>query len=84
MNVSLSPQTEKLLQQQMKNSGCSDPDDVLRIALQTLDQLRGEDYDDLDAQTCAAIEEAEGQCERGEARPWEEVREELQARFIAK
>jgi Arc/MetJ-type ribon-helix-helix transcriptional regulator len=84
MNVSLSPQTEKLLQEQMKNSGFSDPDDLLRIALQTLDQVRGEDYDNLDAQTRAAIEEAEEQYQRGEGRPWEEVREELRARFITK
>jgi len=84
MNVSLSPKTQKLLKQQMKKSGASNPDDLLRTALQTLDQVRGEDYEDLDPATQAAIERGEGQYRRGEYRPWEQVREELRARFIKK
>jgi Arc/MetJ-type ribon-helix-helix transcriptional regulator len=82
MNISLSPQTENLLEEQMQKGHFSNPDDLLRIALQTLDQVQGEDFDDLDPQTRAAIEEAEAQYQRGEGRPWEQVREELRARFI--
>jgi len=84
MNVTLSPQTQKLLEQQMSRGKFSDPDEVLRVALETLEQVQGEDYEDLDAETRAAIEEAEAEYERGEARPWEQVREELRARFIKK
>jgi predicted transcriptional regulator len=84
MNVSLSPKTQKLLKQQMKKSGSSNPDDLLRIALQTLDAVRGEDYEDLDPATRAAIEAGEAQYQRGEYRPWGQVRKELGARFVRK
>jgi Arc/MetJ-type ribon-helix-helix transcriptional regulator len=84
MNIVLSPRTQKLLEDQMKKGSFSSPDDLLRIALETLDQVKGENYEDLDPQTRAAIEEAEAQCDKGEDRPWESVREELRARFIRK
>ena len=45
-----------------------------------LDQEVGEDVQDLDSETQAAIAEGLAQSERGEGRPWEEVREELKAR----
>jgi Arc/MetJ-type ribon-helix-helix transcriptional regulator len=82
MNISLTPETEKLLEEQMKKGHFASPDDAVRTALQTLDQVRGEDYENLDEQTRAAIEEAEAQHQRGEGRAWGEVREELRARFI--
>lgn len=82
MTITISPETQKLLEAQMKKGNFSDPDAVLRIALQTLEQAQGCDYEDLDPETRAAIEKAEAQYERGEARPWEEVREELRTRFI--
>lgn len=46
------------------------------------DDARGEDYEELDPATRAAIQEAEAQFERGEARPWDGVREALRARFV--
>lgn len=84
MNISLTPETEKLLEEQMKKGHFASPDDVVRTALQALDQVRGEDYEDLDEETRSAIEEAEAQHQRGEGRPWEEVREELKSRYIKK
>jgi len=84
MTISLSPETKKLLEEQMKKGRFTDPDEVLRVALETLDQVKGEDYDDLDPQTRAAIEEAEAQYQQGKGLPWEEVREQLRARFIKK
>jgi len=84
MNLTLSPQTQQLLEEQMRKCRCDNPDDLVRVALLTLDGLKGEDYDDLDATTRAAIEDGEAQFQRGEYRPWEEVREELRARFIKK
>jgi Arc/MetJ-type ribon-helix-helix transcriptional regulator len=82
MTINISPQTQKLLEEQMKKGNFSDPDDVLRIALQTLEQTQGTPYEDLDPDTRAAIEEAEAEFQRGEARPWEEVKAEIRARFI--
>jgi predicted transcriptional regulator len=68
----------------MKKGRFANPDETLRAALQTLDHVRGEDYEDLAPATRAAIEEGEAQYRRGEYRPWREVREELRARFPKK
>ena len=59
MAISLSPETQKLLEQRMKESGLPTADDVVRLALQTLEQVQAEDYDDLDPAVREAIEEAE-------------------------
>ena len=82
MTITLSPETQKLLEEQMKTGQFSDADEVLRLALQTLSQTEAGDYDDLDADTRAAIEESEAQLARGEGSTWEDVREELRAKFI--
>ena len=82
MAISLTPETQRLIEQRMEQSGVDSPDELIRLALQTLDESRSEDYDSLDADTRAAIEEAEAQFERGEAMPWEQVREALRARFV--
>ena len=55
---------------------------VVRVALQALRQVRGEDFEDLDQDPQAAIEEGLAQADRGEGRAWEDVRAELRARFI--
>jgi predicted transcriptional regulator len=82
MAITLSPETQRLIEERMKQTGLDTADELVRLALQTLDQVRGEDFEDLDPETQAAIEEGLAQADRGEGRPWEEVREELRARFI--
>jgi len=82
MAVVLSAETQKLIEERMKETGVGSPDELVRVALQTLHQVRGEDFEELDAATRAAIEEGLAQADRGEGRPWEELREELRARFI--
>ena len=84
MTISLTTETQRLIEERMKRAGFASADELVRVALQTLDQVRGDDYDELDAETRAAIEQGEAEYERGEGRPWEEVREELRARFIKK
>jgi predicted transcriptional regulator len=84
MSVSLSPETQKLIEQRMKETGLSTADELVRVALQTLDQVRVEPFEDLDPQTQAAIEEGLAQAERGDGAAWEEVREQLRVRFIKK
>ena len=84
MRILLSPQTEKLIEERMKDTGVSTPDDLVRIALQSLDQLHGERIEDLDPGTQAAIKRGLAQADQGEVRPWEDVREELRARFLTK
>jgi putative addiction module CopG family antidote len=74
MNISLSPVTQKLLEEEMKRGGYSSADDVVRAALQTLNQVNADvDYEDLDEATRAAIERAEAQYERGEGIPVDEA-----------
>jgi Arc/MetJ-type ribon-helix-helix transcriptional regulator len=82
MVISLSAETQKLLEERMKRGGYATPDDLVRIALETLDQVEGEAYEDLDADTRDAIERAEGQADRGEGRPWEDVKAELRAKYL--
>jgi len=84
MTISLSPETQRLLEREMQEAGVDTPDELVRVALQTLHQVRGENFEDLDPATQAAIEEGLSQADRGETRPWSEVREGLRTRFIDK
>jgi Flp pilus assembly protein TadD len=84
MTISLSPQTEQLIEAKMKEAGVATADELVRLALRTLDQVRAEDFDELDPQTQAVIEEGLAQAANGQGRPWESVREELRTRFINK
>jgi len=70
MNVVLSSQTQKLLEKKMKETDGASPDDVILAALQTLER---EAFEDLDAQTRAAIERAEARADRGEGIPLDEA-----------
>jgi predicted transcriptional regulator len=83
MAIVLSPETQHLIEQRMKDTGFASADDLVRVALDALDRV-GADFEDLDADTRAAIEEGLAQADRGEGRSWEEVRAELRARFIKK
>lgn len=82
MNISLTPETQKLLEEQMKRGGYATADDVVRLALETLHQTEGDPLESLDPGTLAAIERAEAQSARGEGRPWEEVRSQLQEKYL--
>ena len=79
MQVTLSAETQKLVEQQMSTGRFASTDDLVRAALKSLSDS---DYEGLDRETAGAIDEAEAQFERGEGRPWEDVRGELRARFI--
>jgi predicted transcriptional regulator len=81
MTISLNAQTQKLLEEQMKKHGCSTVEETVQLALEKLDEEPGDFIDDLDPATQAAIAEGLAQSERGEGRPWEQVRQEIRARF---
>ncbi len=81
MDTVLSPETQKLLEEKLSSGGYRSADDVVHAALEALNEL--ESYG-LDPETQAAIEEGLAQADRGEGRPWEEVREELRTRFTKK
>jgi putative addiction module CopG family antidote len=82
MNIALSPQTQKLLDEQLNKGGYSSADDVLRVALETLNQVQGEDYEDLDEETRAAIERAEAQYARGGGIPLDQAFAKLRRKYL--
>lgn len=82
MNISLTPATQRLLEEEMARRGYRTADDAVRVALERMRQDETKFIEDLDPETQAAIEEGLAQAERGEGRPWEDVREEIRARFI--
>jgi predicted transcriptional regulator len=84
MPILLSDETQKLIERRMQETGVATPDELVRVALQTLHQVRGEDFNSLPPDTKAALQEGLAQADRGESRPWEEVREEIRTRFIKK
>ncbi|HEX4797411.1 MAG TPA: hypothetical protein VH370_26690 [Humisphaera sp.] len=75
----LSPDTEKLIADRLQQGGYKSADELVRVAIETLDQMQTQE---IDPDTLDAIEEAEAQYARGEGRPWEEVREELRAKYV--
>ena len=81
MNVTLTSATQKLLEERMQQGQYSTPDDALQDALRTLRDIEAHELDD---ETLAAIEEGLAQANRGEVRPWEDVREELRAKYVKK
>lgn len=80
MTVSLSPESQKFVDDQVKAGRYRSAEEVVEAALVRLKQ--DDEVDELDAETLAAIDEAEAQYERGEGRPWEQVREELRAKYL--
>lgn len=84
MNIVLSPETQKLLEERMRSGRFATADDAVRAALQTLGEVEGDTLEDLDPETQAAIDRADAQGDRSEGRPWEQVREELRARYLNK
>jgi Arc/MetJ-type ribon-helix-helix transcriptional regulator len=70
MNVVLSPQTQKLLEERMKCGDYKSPDKAIRAALEVLE---GETLEKLGPEVQAAIARADAQAERGEGLPVDEA-----------
>jgi hypothetical protein len=84
MIIELRPETQRIIQDRMKVAGVTTADDLVLLALDALDQMQGESIEELDSETQAAIQRATARSARGEGRPWEEVRAEIRAKYIAK
>jgi hypothetical protein len=84
MEITLSPETQKLLEEQMKQSGHATADEIVRFALESLRVQETFDYDDLDDDTRASIEEAQAQFDRGEGIPVEQAFAELKRKHFGK
>lgn len=81
MRLSLSAETEQLIEARLRKGGYNSADDLVRVALELLDQVEPEALDD---ETLAAIDRAEDQIERGEYRAWDDVKAELRAKYLGK
>ena len=80
MNISLSPETQKLLEQRLQQGGYQSADDVVHAALEAWNEM---EMGPLDEKTQDAIDRAEDQIERGEFRDLDEVKDQIRAEFIA-
>lgn len=89
MNVAISSETQKLLEERMKEGDYASADEVIRAALEALEgedieDLEGEDIEDLDPETQAAIERAEAEADRGEGIPLDEAFARLRQKHFGK
>lgn len=82
MAILLTPESEKLIEQRMKETGAASPDELVRLAVQTLGQIQGVAFEDLDQETQAAIDEGEAQYERGEGIPLDQAFAQLRRKYL--
>ena len=80
MSISLTPQTQAMIEELMRRDGYPSADDIVISALRLLD----EQNEPVDDEILAAIEEGEAQIERGEYHDWEKVSAELRAKYLGK
>jgi Arc/MetJ-type ribon-helix-helix transcriptional regulator len=76
MTITLGPETQRLLEDQLQKGIFASPDEALRAALQALDEL-GE----LDEGTLDAIDESDAQIARGQVLEWDEVLARVRAKY---
>ena len=81
MAMTLSPEVERLVEARLQRGDFSSADDFIRAALAALDE---QELYALDEETLDAIDEAERQIDAGQVHAWEDVRDEIRARFTGK
>jgi Arc/MetJ-type ribon-helix-helix transcriptional regulator len=84
MNLSLNADVQRFIEEKVRAGQYATPEDVIHTAIARLrtDEALGDH--ELDDEGLAAIEEGLAQANRGEGRPWDEVREELRAKYLSK
>lgn len=84
MNLSLNPDVQKFIEEKVRTGDYSTPEDVVHTAIARLQSDEALGLEELDDEELAPIEEGLAQAKRGEGRPWEEVRDELRAKYLPK
>lgn len=84
MGISLSPETQKLIEDRMRETGVSSADELIRFALETLEQTKAEDFEDLDPAVQAAIDEAESEYQQGGGIALDEAFSRLRQKYVGK
>lgn len=80
MTLSLDPELQKFIDEQIKAGHFSSPEEVIEAGLSSLMMQEPE----LDDATIAAIDEAEAQHERGEGIPLDEAFDRLRKKYSGK
>ena len=80
MNLSLKPQIEKFIDEQIKAGHYNSATEVLEEAVVRM----MEESSGLDEDTLAAIDRSEDQIERGKYRDWRKVSRQLRAQYLRK
>ena len=81
MNIDIAPDVARFIEDQVRSGRYESAGALVNAAVA---RLRDEDEsapEELDAEDIAAIEESLARMGRGDARPWEEVRAELRAKY---
>lgn len=81
MTISLSPETQKLLEKELRSGQYRSADEVVHAALKALSELEAPGLDD---ETLEAIDRAEDQIEQGQVHDWKDVREQVRGSFLGK
>jgi hypothetical protein len=84
MAISLSPETQRLIEERMRQADIPSADELVRVALDALDRMgtvAEEPDDDLDDETWEAIERADAEYERGGGIPLDEAFAQLRKKY---
>ena len=79
MTITLSPETQKLVEEKLKTGGYRSADEVVHAALAALTELEA---NGLDEDTLDAIDRAEDEIDGGEVHDWKDVRDRVRAKFL--
>jgi|HubBroStandDraft_1064217.scaffolds.fasta_scaffold525866_1 Arc/MetJ-type ribon-helix-helix transcriptional regulator len=81
MTISISAETQKLLEEKLRSGEYKSVDEVVHAALDALKTMEAHSLDDA---TLDAIDRAEDQIEQGQVHDWKDAREKVRARFLGK
>ena len=81
MTISLSAQTQRLLEEKLRSGEYGSADEVVHAALEALKELQSHSLDDV---ALDAIDRAEDEIEQGKVQDWKDVREQMRSRFLGK
>lgn len=81
MTIQLRPEIQKFVDEQVKTGEYASTEEVLEAGIA---RLMLDPQPDLDEETLAALERGEAEGDRGEVRPWEDLKAELLAKYLRK
>ena len=81
MTIELRPEIQKFVDEKVKAGEYASTEEVLEAGIA---RLMLDPQPELDEETLAALERGEAEGDRGEVRPWEDLRAELLAKYLRK